>query len=192
MIKGRSRASTGVERGVARRLIGAGALATRARELGAAIDQDFAGREPILVSVLQGALVFTADLMRGIRGHVQLTCAGMSSYPAGTERSGEPVLTADIQTEITGRDVIVVEDIVDTGHTVRALLDHLQMRAPASLAVATCLSKPARREVEVPLRYVGFEVPPLFVVGYGLDWSGCYRNLPYVGVLRNDDPGGIE
>ena len=167
-------------------LIPAEALAGRVRELGAAIDRDFAGQEPVLVTVLQGALVFAADLMRNIEHHLFLGSVLVSSYPAGTRRAGKPRLAADLQLRIAGRHVILVEDIVDSGHTVRTLLDRLQRRGPASLSVATCLDKPSGREVAVPLRYVGFEVPAKFVVGYGLDHSGRYRNLPYIGVLRDD------
>lgn len=172
-----------VEQGITGTLIDAEALAARAREIGAAIDRDYAGCEPVLVVVLQGALIFAADLMRGIGSHVQLGSVAISSYPTGTRATQPPSLTADLQLEITGRDVILVEDIVDSGRTIRALLDHLAERQPASICVASCLDKPARRKVEVPLRYVGFEVPPVFVVGYGLDYSGRYRNLPYVAVL---------
>jgi hypoxanthine phosphoribosyltransferase len=169
---------------VADSLISAEALSRRARELGAQIDRDFSGREPVLISVLQGAMVFTADLIRAIEGHVQLGSIGMSSYPTGTKREEIPVFTTELNVAVSGRDVVIVEDIVDTGHTLRMILDRLQRDRPASLAVATCLSKPSRRQVEVPLRYVGFEVPSVFVVGYGLDYSGRYRNLPYVGVLN--------
>lgn len=164
-------------------LIPAETLHQRAIELGAQIDRDFLGREPLLISVLQGAMVFTADLIRAIAGHVQLGSIGTSSYPTGTKREEVPVFTTDFNIDVSGKDVVIVEDIVDTGHTVRMILDRLQNDGPASLTVATCLSKPSRRLVEVPLRYVGFEVPPVFVVGYGLDYSGRYRNLPYVGVL---------
>jgi hypoxanthine phosphoribosyltransferase len=170
-----------------RPLIDAAALASRSALLGAAIDRDYAGRVPVLIVVLQGALVFAADLMRRIQGHIELASIALSSYPMGTERSREPLLTSDLHVDIAGRDVIIIEDIVDTGHTLHLLLNHLQSRRPASLSVATCLNKPARREVDVPLRYVGFEVPPEFVVGYGLDCSGRYRNLPYVAVLAEGE-----
>jgi hypoxanthine phosphoribosyltransferase len=172
-------------------LVSADALSRRAMELGASIDRDFADREPVLVAVLQGALIFTADLMRAIRGHVQLACIGVSSYPLGTQREQIPVFTTDLNVDIRGRDVLVIEDIVDTGHTLRLILQRLQKESPASLSVATCLDKRVRREVDVPLRYIGFEVPPLFVVGYGLDYSGRYRNLPYVGVL-SESAGGTS
>ena len=164
-------------------LITAETLNQRAKELGAQIDRDFFGREPVLISVLQGAMVFTADLIRSIEGHVQLGSIGMSSYPTGTTREEVPVFTTSLSVDVRGRDVVIVEDIVDTGHTVRMILDRLQGDGAASLTVATCLSKPSRRQIDVPVRYVGFEVPPVFVVGYGLDYGGRYRNLPYVGVL---------
>jgi hypoxanthine phosphoribosyltransferase len=165
-------------------LIAADALYERERQLGAEIDRDFAGLEPLLVTVLQGALVFTADLIRHIQGHIQLASVAMSSYPEGSLRLAAPRLRSDLDLDVSGRDIIIVEDIVDTGHTVRALIDHLSSGKPASVCVATCLSKPSRRAVDVPLRYVGFEVPDLFVVGYGLDWSGRYRNLPLVAAIE--------
>lgn len=171
---------------IAKVLISAHALAQRVHELGAAIDRDFAGQEPVLVTILQGALVFAADLMRTIQHHVLLGSVLVSSYPIGTERSKEPEIIADLQIDIRGRHVILVDDIVDSGHTLRALLNRLQRRDPASLSVAACLDKPSGRETPVPLRYVGFEVPDAFVVGYGLDHSGRYRNLPYIGLLREN------
>ena len=168
---------------VAEVLIPAAAIAERVREIGAEIDRDFGGQEPVLVTVLQGALVFAADLMRNIQHHVQLGSILISSYPTGTRRRA-PRLLADLQVDIAGRHVILVEDIVDSGCTVRALLQRLDLRGPASLSVAALLDKPAGREVEVPLRYVGFQAPDAFVVGYGLDHSGRYRNLPHIGMLR--------
>lgn len=168
---------------IAEILIPAAAIAERVKELGAAIDRDFAGQEPVLVTVLQGALVFAADLMRSIQHHVQLGSILISSYPAGTERR-VPRLLADLQIDIAGRHVILVEDIVDSGYTVQALLHRLEQRGPASLSVAAFLHKPSGRQVEVPMRYVGFEAPAAFVVGYGLDHSGRYRNLPHIGILR--------
>lgn len=170
---------------IAAQLIPAAAIASRVREIGAEIDRDFAGLEPVLVTVLQGALVFAADLMRSIQQHVQLGSILVSSYPSGTRR-GEARIAAGLQVDIRDRHVILVEDIVDSGHTLRTLLDHLGQRGPASLSVAACLDKPSGREVEVPVRYVGFQAPAAFVVGYGLDHSGRYRNLPYIGLLRGD------
>jgi hypoxanthine phosphoribosyltransferase len=171
------------EHGLAGTLIGAERLAVRAGELGAEIASDFHGREPVMVTVLQGALVFSADLIRHMTCHLELASIALSSYPFGSRRLDAPEVISDIDAEIIGRDVVIVEDIVDTGHTIRHVLDMLQARSPASMCVATCLSKPSRREVHVPLRYVGFEIPDLFVVGYGLDWSERYRNLPFVATL---------
>jgi hypoxanthine phosphoribosyltransferase len=170
---------------IAEILIPAEAIAGRVRELGAAIDSDFAGQEPVLVTVLHGALVFAADLMRSIEHHVQLGSILVSSYPTGTRRRA-PRLLADLQVDIAGRHVILVEDIVDSGYTLRALLQRLERRGPASLSVAAFLSKRSGREVEAPIRYLGFEAPAAFVVGYGLDHSGRYRNLPHIGILRGD------
>ncbi|MGI8550517.1 MAG: hypoxanthine phosphoribosyltransferase [Dehalococcoidia bacterium] len=171
---------------IAEVLISAEALKRRVKEIGAAIDRDFFGQEPVLVTILQGALVFAADLMRSIQQHLQLSSILVSSYPFGKQRAPEPQIVADLQIDIQGRHVILVEDIVDSGNTLRVLLDRLQQRNPASLSVATLLDKPSGRETSVPLRYIGFEVPAAFVVGYGLDYSGRYRNLPYIGALRGE------
>jgi hypoxanthine phosphoribosyltransferase len=170
-------------------LIDADALAARVAALGEQISRDYAGRQPLLVVVMHGALIFAADLMRRIRCHIDLACVAISSYPQGTERLLQPRFLNGVDVDVRGRDVIVVEDIVDTGRTISALLSHLQGLSPASVAVATCLDKPSQRKVEVPLRYVGFEVPSVFVVGYGLDYGGRYRNLPYVADLT---AAGVE
>ncbi len=142
---------------------------------------------PLLLVVMHGALVFAADLMRNIQSHMELCSVSVSSYPNGTEPSHEPRLQHSLDIDVRGRDVIIVEDIVDTGFTLALLLDQLRSRSPASVAVATCLDKPARRQAEVPLRYVGFQIPPVFVVGYGLDLDGRYRNLPYIASLSPDE-----
>jgi hypoxanthine phosphoribosyltransferase len=170
-------------------LIDAASLAARAEALGAEISADYQGRVPVLLVVMHGALVFAADLMRGIEAPVELASVAISSYPDGTQATQRPRLRHGLDPSLRGRDVIVVEDIVDTGHTLAVLLDAIEQLSPASVAVATCLDKPARRQVDVPLRYIGFEVPPVFVVGYGLDFAGHYRNLPYVARLRDTTAG---
>jgi hypoxanthine phosphoribosyltransferase len=164
-------------------LIPAEAIARRVGELSAAIERDYEGLQPVVVTVLLGAFVFAADLIRGISLPLELGTVVISSYPSGTRRAGKPRLLSDTAVDVSGRHVIVVEDIVDSGQTVTALLALLHRRAPATLSVVALLDKPAARETEVPLRYTGFQIPDAFVVGYGMDCSGLYRNLPYVGVL---------
>lgn len=178
------------ERGMAviEPLISAEAIASRVRELALSIESDFAGRSPLLVAVLLGAFVFASDLIRHMQQPHELSGVVVSSYASGTRRAPRPRLLADTRAGIAGRDVILLEDIVDTGHTMHVLIGRLTKRAPASITVATLLDKPSARQVEVPLRYVGFQVPPAFVVGYGLDWNGLYRNLPYIGALSPSAP----
>jgi len=155
----------------------------RVDELGRQITRDYAGRPVVLVGVLKGALVFLADLMRALDLPLTLDFVGLSSY-VGTGSTGEVTVTSDLTRPIEGLDVLLVEDIVDTGLTMRWLLDHLAQRRPASLAICALLVKPSRARAEVPVRYRGFEIGDDFVVGYGLDVDGRLRNLPYVGVVR--------
>lgn len=164
-------------------LFSADEIARRVAELGAAITRDYAGRAPVLVFVMKGALVFIADLIRCVDLPLRLDFLVVSSYGAGTETGGVQIVT-DLRSDIRGEDVIVVEDIVDTGLTLQEVLGRLAARHPASLAVCTLLDKPARRRVPVELRYVGFHVPDEFVVGYCLDYAERYRNLPFIGVLK--------
>jgi len=170
-------------RGVADALLTKDAIAARVRDLGREIARDYAGRTPVLVGVLKGAVVFLADLMRAIDGPVECDFIAVSSYGASTRSSGIVRLTKDLSQSIEGRDVLVIEDIVDTGRTLSYLVRNLETRQPRSLRVCTLLDKPSRREVPVTLDYVGFSVPDAFVVGYGLDYAGVHRNLPYVAVL---------
>lgn len=159
-------------------------LQTRAAEIGAAISRDFAGKEPIFVGVLKGCFVFMADLMR----YVDLPCSvdfmAVSSYGAGTSTTGAVKINKDLNQNIEGRDIILVEDILDSGVTLHYLTQYLEVRKPASITIATLMDKPARRKAPVYARYSGFEIPDAFVVGYGLDYAEKYRNLPYVGVLK--------
>ena len=159
-------------------------IQARVAELAAELDRDYAGRTPILCGVLTGATIFLADLIRQIRGPVELDFIAVSSYGAGTRSSGVVRLLKDLNEEVTGRDLIIVEDIVDTGLTLAYLRELLMARNPASLATCALLDKKDRRETVVPLEYIGFEIPNAFVVGYGLDYAGLYRQLPYVGMLR--------
>ena len=158
-------------------------IAARVRELGEAITRDYAGRAPVLIFVMKGALVFVADLIRHVDLPLRLDFLVVSSYGAGSTTSGVTVVT-DLRGEIAGRDVIVVEDIVDTGLTLQEVLGRLAARRPESIAVCALLDKPSRRRVPIDIRYVGFTIPDDFVVGYCLDYAERYRNLPFIGVLK--------
>jgi hypoxanthine phosphoribosyltransferase len=172
-----------VPAGVQRVLIPAEDLRARVDELGRQIRSDYAGRTPILVGVLKGAVVFLADLMRAIEAPCECDFIALSSYGVSTRSSGIVELTKDLSVPIEGRDVLIVEDIVDTGRTLAYLLRNLETRQPRTVRVCALLDKVSRREVPVALDYVGFTIPDEFVVGYGLDFAGLYRNLPYIGVL---------
>jgi hypoxanthine phosphoribosyltransferase len=177
---------TDVERGVGEILLEEDAIQTRIRELGREISSDYAGRELLLVGVLKGAVFFMADLMRAITVPCEIDFMAISSYGASTDSSGVVRILKDLDINIEGRHVLVVEDIVDSGLTLSHLVRNLESREPASLEVCSLLTKPGRREIEVDIRYVGFEIPNRFVIGYGLDFAERYRNLPYVGVLHDD------
>jgi hypoxanthine phosphoribosyltransferase len=174
---------TELERGVGEVLIDEDRLQERIRELGREISTDYAGRELLLVGVLKGAVFFMADLMRSVSVPCEIDFMAISSYGAATDSSGVVRILKDLDINIEGRDVLVVEDIIDSGLTLSYLIRNLESREPASLEVCALLTKPTRREIDVPVRYVGFEIPNKFVVGYGLDFAERYRNLPYVGVL---------
>ena len=156
------------------------------RALGAEISADYAGRDLLLVGVLKGAVFFMADLMRELSIPCEIDFMAISSYGAATDSSGVVRILKDLDINIAGRDVLVVEDIIDSGLTLSYLMRNLQARKPASLEICALLTKPGRREIDVPVRYVGFEIPNKFVIGYGLDFAERYRNLPYVGVLHPD------
>ena len=158
-------------------------LARRVKELGAQIAADYAGRQPMLISVLRGSYIFMADLTRAIGLDVTVDFMAVSSYGAGTVSSGQVEIKKDLSDSIEGKDLIVVEDILDSGMTLSYLTELLRDRNPASIRIATLLDKPDRRKVDIKPDYVGFRIPDEFVVGYGLDFAELYRNLPYVGVL---------
>src|SRR5450756_1825639 len=160
-------------------------IESKVTELGQRISADYAGRELTLVSVLKGSLPFMADLMRRITLPLRIDLMEVSSYGGtSTESSGLVRILKDLSAPIEGRDVLLVEDIIDTGLTLNYLIRYLKGKNPASIKVCSLLDKPARRLVEIPIDYVGFEIPDAFVVGYGLDFSEVYRNLRFVGVLR--------
>ena len=159
-------------------------IQARVAELGGQLTADYAGLDPVLISVLKGSIVFLADLVRSMELPLSIDIMEVSSYGAATETSGQVRILKDLSNPIEGRHVIVVEDIIDTGLTLNYLLRYLREKGPASLRICCLLDKPARRLTEIPIDYVGFTIPDRFVVGYGLDYGERYRNLPYVGVLR--------
>ena len=165
-------------------LLDAGALAERVRALGAQIGADYAGREILMVGVLRGAVIFMADLARAIEVPVSLDFMAVSSYGAASKSSGVVRIIKDLDENVEGKHLLIVEDIIDTGLTLKYLLENLKSRRPASVKICTLLNKPSRRQAEVPIDYNGFDIPDYFVVGYGLDFAGKYRNLPYIGVLK--------
>lgn len=158
-------------------------IQSRVQELGALLSHDYAGRDPVLVGVLKGVLVFMADLVRAISIPVSVDFMAVSSYGPTSGRQGVVRITKDLDESITGRHVILVEDIVDTGLTLGYVVKNLQARNPASLSVCALFDKKVRRLVDVDIAYRGFELPDRFVVGYGLDYGERYRNLPFVGIM---------
>jgi hypoxanthine phosphoribosyltransferase len=181
-----------LERAVSEILIDEERLRTRVAELGDEISADYAGRDLLLIGVLKGAVFFMADLMRHLDVPCEVDFMAISSYGAATDSSGVVRILKDLDINIDGRDVLVVEDIIDSGLTLSYLIRNLEAREPASLEICALLTKPARREIDVPVRYVGFEIPNRFVIGYGLDFAERYRNLRFVGVLRPDlIPDGV-
>ena len=156
----------------------------RVRELGAQIAQDYKGKTPHLIGILKGASIFHADLVRAIDLGVSFDFIAVGSYGGSTGSSGEVRILKDLDESLEGRDVLLVEDILDTGLTLHYLLQNLQSRGPKSLKVVTLLNKPSRREIGVPADYTGFEIPDQFVIGYGLDYNQRYRNLPDICILK--------
>ncbi len=162
------------------------ALRRRVEEIGAQITADYAGRDLLLVGVLKGAVFFLADVMRHIEVPCDLDFMAVSSYGSATKSSGVVRILKDLDAPLEGRHVLIVEDIVDSGLTLQYLLRNLGARNPASLEVCALLTKPERRKVELEAKYVGFEIPDRFVIGYGLDFEEKYRNLPYVATLTDE------
>jgi hypoxanthine phosphoribosyltransferase len=177
---------TELERGVESVLIEDERLQERIAELGSEISSDYAGRDLLLVGVLKGAVFFMADLMRRLTVPCEIDFMAISSYGASTDSSGVVRILKDLDINIEDRHVLVVEDIIDSGLTLSYLVRTLQARRPATLEICALMTKPDRRQMDVDLRYVGFEIPNRFVVGYGLDFAERYRNLPYVAVLHAD------
>lgn len=171
-------------------LVDEATIQERVRALGAAISEAYAGQDLVLISVLKGSIIFMADLVRAITSPHEIDFMATSSYGAATHSSGVVRILKDLNVSIQGRNILVVEDIIDSGHTLNYLLRLLQERQPASLRVCTLLDKPDRRAVPIDVDWVGFSIPNEFVVGYGLDYNELYRNLPYIGVLKPSVYGG--
>lgn len=164
-------------------------LKERVRSLGAEISADYEGRDLLLVGVLKGATFFLADLMRNITAACELDFMALASYGSQTDSSGVVRILKDLDAPIEGRHVLIVEDIVDSGLTLQYLLRNLGARDPATLEVCSLLTKPERRKADVPIKYVGFEIPNRFAIGYGLDYAERWRNLPYVASLLRPETG---
>ena len=159
-------------------------IAAQVKELGAQITREYKDKNLVLVVVLKGSFIFASDLCRAIDGPLRIDFLGVRSYGEGTETSGVVQITQDLSKPIAGEDVLIVEDIVDTGLTIAHLMDLFRTRQPRSVKVASLLHKPARSKVEVKIDYLGFTIEDKFVVGYGLDFAEKYRNLPYIGVVE--------
>ncbi len=167
-----------------RTMLSADQIGARVRELGGQISTDYQGRRLVLVCVLKGSFVFTSDLARHIDLPLRIEFLGVRSYGEGTSTTGVVQITQDLTKPIEGDDILIVEDIVDTGLTISHLLQLMRTRMPNSVKVCALLHKPARSRVEVPIDYLGFTIEDKFVVGYGLDWAERYRNLPYIGIVE--------
>lgn len=165
-------------------------LKERVAQLGAQITADYAGKAPVLASVLRGSFIFMADLTRQIELPITVDFMSVSSYGAGTKSSGQVEIKKDLSDTIEGKDLIIVEDILDSGNTLYYLMDVLRARKPASIKICTLLDKPERRTKPITADYSGFTIPDAFVVGYGLDYAEKYRNLPYIGILKPEVYGG--
>ena len=171
-------------------LIDAERLQERLGELAVEVDRDYEGRDVLLVGVLKGAFFVMADLARRLNVRSQVDFMACSSYGSATSSSGVVRILKDLDTDIEGRDVLIVEDIIDSGLTLDYLVKNLRSRRPASVEILSLLTKPSRREVELPIRYIGFEVPDVFVVGYGLDYAENFRGLPCIATLKPEVYGG--
>jgi hypoxanthine phosphoribosyltransferase len=173
-----------LEDDIAAVLVNEATIQQRVKELGALISEEYAGRDLLLVSVLKGSIIFMADLIRAIAIPHEIDFMATSSYGASTSSSGVVRILKDLNTSIEGRNIVVVEDIIDSGHTLNYLVRLLRERQPASLRIMSLLDKPERREVDIHVDWIGFSIPNEFVVGYGLDYNEIYRNLPFIGVLK--------
>ena len=173
-----------MENNIGELLLSQEAVQAKVVELGAILDRDYADKKPLMICVLKGALMFMADLTRAMKISLELDFMAVSSYGVSTKSSGVVRILKDLEAGIEGRHIIIVEDIIDTGLTLKYLLENLKSRKPASLKICTLLAKPSRRKVDLTPDYCGFEIEDKFVVGYGLDFAEEYRNLPFIGVLK--------
>ncbi|MDB8645359.1 hypoxanthine phosphoribosyltransferase [Streptococcus australis] len=175
-----------LEQDIKKILISHDEIVTAARELGQKLTEDYQGKNPILVGILKGSVPFMAELIKHIDTHIELDFMLVSSYHGGTSSSGVINIIKDLDQDIKGRDILFVEDIIDTGKTLKSLKELFEGRQPASVKIATLLDKPEGRLVEIEADYTCFTIPNEFVVGYGLDYDENYRNLPYIGVLKEE------
>ena len=171
-------------------LFSAEQLAKRIREMGKQITDDYEGKEILMIGVLRGAVIFMADLARAVEVPVAIDFMAVSSYGTSTSSSGVVRILKDLDEDVEGKHLLIVEDIIDSGLTLNYLVENLRSRRPASVKICTLLNKPERRKVDVPVEYNGFTIPDYFVVGYGLDYAEKYRNLPYIGVLKPEAYAG--
>lgn len=172
-----------MKKDICRVLVSEEELKNKVKEMGAQISKDYEGKQLLLVSILKGSVVFMADLMRAITIHAKIDFMAVSSYGSGVKTSGVVKILKDLDQDLSGYDVLIVEDILDSGMTLSYLVELLKTRNPASVAICSLLDKPERHKVEIELKYKGFTIPDEFVVGYGLDYAEKYRNLPFVGIL---------
>ena len=161
-------------------------LDRRIAEMAVQIDRDYEGKKPLMVAILKGSIMFFADLIRKMKINLEIDFMAISSYGNGVKSSGEVKMIKDLDRKVEGKDIIIVEDIVDSGYTMKYLKNMLEARKPNSIKICTLLDKPSRREADVQVDYRGFEIENEFVVGYGLDYAGLYRNIPFVGILKRE------
>lgn len=161
-------------------------LRDKIRTIGKAISEDYKGRDLVLIGVLKGSVLFMGDLMKEVTIHCSMEFMAVSSYGNSTQTSGVVRILKDLDYPIEGKDIIIVEDIIDSGVTLKYLIEYLKGRKPNSIEVACLLNKPDRRKAEIDVKYLGFDVPDYFLVGYGLDYAEKYRNLPFIGILKED------
>lgn len=173
-----------MERDIDRVFFSASEIEEKVKELGAAITRDYKDKNPLMIGILKGSFIFMADLMRNIDCYCDVDFMAVSSYGNGTKTTGAVKITKDLNHDIEGRNVIIIEDILDSGVTLSYLRNYLSGRQPASISICTLLDKPSRRKADITADYYGFICPDAFIVGYGLDYAERYRNLPYIGVLK--------
>jgi hypoxanthine phosphoribosyltransferase len=161
-------------------------IASRIKELGAQISEEYRGKDLMLIGVLKGSVLFMADLIREIKIHCTMDFMAVSSYGGGTESTGVVRILKDLDSNIANRNILIVEDIIDTGTTLKYLIENLRSRKPESIKICCLLDKPDRRKVKLDIDYTGFAIPDAFVIGYGLDYAERYRNLPFIGVLKKE------